>query len=78
MLATLTAKGQVTLPKSKRTSLNLQAGDRLDSVMLDNGTLQVVPLKQSPKALKGIIPKPDKAVSIEEMQGAIIDGAADK
>lgn len=39
--------------------------------MLDNGVLQVVPLKQSPRKLKGIVPKPDKAVSIEEMNEAI-------
>jgi AbrB family looped-hinge helix DNA binding protein len=78
MLTTLTAKGQVTLPKSLRTRLNLQAGDRLDFVILENGIIQVVPLKQSPKTLKGIIPKPEKAVSIEEMNRAIIDGASDR
>ena len=77
MVATLTAKGQITLPKSFRTKLDLHSGDKVDFVMLDNGVLQVVPLKQSPRKLKGIVPKPDKPVTVEEMNQAIADGAAD-
>ena len=76
MLATLTAKGQVTLPKAFRTLLDLQAGDKIDFVMLENGVLQAVPLKQSPKKLKGIISKPSNPVSIEEMNNTIGDGAS--
>ena len=71
MLATLTAKGQVTLPKVFRNQLGLNAGDKIDFVMLDNGVIQIVPLKQSSRKLKGIIPKPSEAVSIEEMNEAI-------
>ena len=78
MLATLTAKGQITLPKSFRIKLGLHAGDKMDFVMLDNGVLQMVPLKQSPQKLKGIVPKPAKPVSIEEMNKAISDGVLDK
>ena len=77
MIATLTAKGQITLPKIFRTKLNLHSGDKMDFVMLDNGVLQVVPLKQSPKKLKGIVPRAAKSVTIEEMNQAIADGAAD-
>ena len=77
MLATLTAKGQITLPKVFRTKLDLHAGDKMDFVMLDNGVLQVVPLKQSPRKLKGIVPKPAKPVTIEEMNQAIGDEAAE-
>ena len=78
MLATLTAKGQVTLPKAFRQELNLNAGDKIDFVMLDNGVIQIVPLKQPSRKLKGIIPKPKKAVSIEEMNEAIASGASKK
>ena len=78
MLATLTAKGQVTLPKAFRQELNLNAGDKIDFVMLDNGVIQIVPLKQPSSKLKGIIPKPKKAVSIEEMNEAIASGASKK
>ena len=78
MLATLTAKGQITLPKAFRQELNLKAGDKIDFVMLDNGVIQIVPLKQPSSKLKGIIPKPKKAVSIEEMNEAIASGASKK
>ena len=78
MLATLTAKGQVTVPKSFRDRLDLHAGDKVDFVMLDDGVLQVVPLKQSPRKLKGIVPKPYPPVSIEEMNQAVANGAADQ
>ncbi|MBT3375812.1 MAG: AbrB/MazE/SpoVT family DNA-binding domain-containing protein [Lentisphaerae bacterium] len=75
MIATLTSKGQVTLPKSVRDKLELQAGDRLDFVVTDDGLLEVVPLKQPASKLRGILPKPSKSVTIEEMNMAIEKGA---
>jgi antitoxin PrlF len=77
MIATLTAKGQVTLPKCFRDRLELQPGDKLDFVLLDNGVLEVVPLKQPASKLRGLIPKPVKAVSIEDMNESIAQGAAE-
>lgn len=76
MIATLTSKGQLTLPKAIREQLDLSPGDRLDFVLLDNGVLEVVPLKQPAAKLRGILPKPDRAVSIEEMNAAIAEAAA--
>lgn len=40
-LATLTSKGQVTVPKSVRDALGLQQGDQL-SWELENGSVRVV------------------------------------
>ncbi len=76
MVATLTSKGQLTLPKAIRDQLDLSPGDRLDFVLLDGGVLEVVPLKQPAAKLRGILPKPDRSVSIEEMNAAIAEGAA--
>lgn len=78
MIATLTAKGQLTLPKSIRLHLKLNAGDKIDFVLLDNGVIQAVPLKQSPQKLKGIVKCPNKTVTIEEMNEAIARGANKK
>jgi AbrB family looped-hinge helix DNA binding protein len=78
MIATLTSKGQLTLPKPVRDVLSLQAGDRLDFIIRDDGTLEVVPLKQPATKLRGLLPKPNKAVSIEEMNAAIAKGATDE
>jgi antitoxin PrlF len=53
--ATITSKGQVTLPKVVRTSLGVTAGDRLDFVRLDDGNYAIVPASHSIRALKGIL-----------------------
>ena len=71
MEATLTSKGQVTIPKAVRDALHLRSGDRLDFVLEADGTVRVLPVKGSVKALKGILPKPARAVSLEEMEQAI-------
>ncbi|MHC4885105.1 MAG: AbrB/MazE/SpoVT family DNA-binding domain-containing protein [Planctomycetota bacterium] len=71
MIAALTSKGQVTLPKAMRDQLELRAGDRLDFILRADGILEVIPLKQPVTKLKGILPKPKKAVSIDEMNQAI-------
>lgn len=76
MIATLTSKGQLTLPKTVRTQLDLHPGDKLDFVIRENGTVEVVPLKQPATKLRGILPKPTRAVSIDQMNAAIAKGAA--
>lgn len=68
--ATLTSKGQVTLPKEVRDRLGLRAGDRIEFVETDRGFV-VVPVTQDIRAIKGIVPKPRKAVTVEEMNRAI-------
>jgi AbrB family looped-hinge helix DNA binding protein len=76
MIATLTSKGQLTLPKFLRTELDLHAGDRLDFVLRDGGVLEVVPMKQPVSRLRGMLPKPAKPVTIDEMNEGIAKGAA--
>jgi len=44
--ATVTAKGQVTLPAGIRERLGLKAGDRLDFHLTDSGELSVVATKR--------------------------------
>lgn len=75
MIATLTVKGQLTLPKPVRERLDLHAGDKLDFIIKDDGLLEVVPLKQPPSRLRGMLPKPPKAVSIAQMNKAIVNNA---
>ena len=73
--ATLTSKGQLTLPKDVRVALGVGPGDRLDFVRMEDGNFAVLPATQSVKTLKGIIPKPKKAISLEEMDKAIARGS---
>jgi antitoxin PrlF len=65
--ATLTSKGQITLPKQVRDALGLEAGDRVDFVSSSDGRYSLVPIKSSITSLKGCVPKPKKPVSVESM-----------
>lgn len=73
--ATLSSKGQVTLPREVRAALGVSAGDRLDFIRLEDGNYAIVPASHSIRALKGLLPRPARAVSIEEMEAAIEAGA---
>lgn len=72
--ATITSKGQTTIPKDVRDRLNLKAGDRLDFVFDEDGTLRVVPLNVSLDDLKSILPSPQRKLSDEELNDAIASG----
>ena len=69
--ATISSKGQVTLPRAVRADLGVSAGDRLDFVRLDDGNYAIVPASRSIRALKGVIVRPERSVSLEEMEAAI-------
>lgn len=76
MHTTVTSKGQVTLPKALRDKLHLSAGDRIEFVIDDDGARMVVK-RTSVTRLKGLLPPPDHAVSLEEMERAIQAGVRD-
>ena len=69
--ATLTSKGQITIPKSVRDALNLQPGDRVEFLVDDAGHVTVVPVTHDIKSLKGMLPKPARPVTVEEMNRVI-------
>lgn len=71
MLATLTSKGQVTIPKAAREALHLNPGDRIEFVFTDDGRLFLLPVTRPVQSLKGMLPKPNKPVSLEAMEDAI-------
>jgi antitoxin PrlF len=54
MESTLTAKGQVTIPKPIRDHLNLSPGDRIKFFLHLDGTVVILP-KLPSSALKGIL-----------------------
>lgn len=54
MLATMTSKGQVTIPKEIRDRLNLHANDRVDFIY-EEGRALLVPVKTL-KDLRGAVP----------------------
>jgi antitoxin PrlF len=69
--ATLTSKCQLTLPKDVRTALGVGPGDRVDFVRMEDGNFAVMPATLPVKRLKGLIPRPKKPVTLEQMDEAI-------
>jgi antitoxin PrlF len=80
--ATVTSKGQITIPIEVRKAFNLKAGDRLDFFQTKFGDYFVQPNTGSIMDMEGILKKlgyvPDGfTVSIEEMNEAVLDHAAE-
>ena len=76
--ATITSKGQVTIPISVRSALGLESGDRLEFVEVEQGRFEIVPASSSVRSLKGRISMPQKPVSIEDMNRVIAERAMGK
>jgi AbrB family looped-hinge helix DNA binding protein len=76
--ATVTSKGQITIPVEVRSELGVSAGDRVEFIELGKGRYAIVPATRSIKELKGIFKgRRRKPVSIEEMDAAIAERAAE-
>ena len=70
--ATLTTKGQVTIPKAVRDHLKLETGARLDFVIEDDGTVVVKPVTRHVRELAGLLYRPGRRrVNVREMDKAI-------
>ncbi len=69
--ATVTSKGQITIPKEIRVKLNLHSGDKVNFILDESGVVRLVPLTRDVKSLKGIVPKPEKPVSVDDMKNTV-------
>jgi antitoxin PrlF len=80
MIATLTSKAQITLPKGIRELLALKPGDKVDFTPEPDGRITVTKATRTSQtsfaALRGMLPQPARAYSIEEMNQAVQDSAA--
>ena len=73
--ATVTSKGQITIPAMVRSAMNVSAGDKLEFIEIGDGRFELVAVTRDVKTLKGLF-KSDKTVSIEDMNQAISDSAS--
>lgn len=74
MQATMTSKGQVTVPKPVREKLLLRPGDKIDFRLEEDG-VRLIPVTASVTQLKGMVPKPASPVSLAAMDEAIASAA---
>ncbi|HKB10353.1 MAG TPA: AbrB/MazE/SpoVT family DNA-binding domain-containing protein [Vicinamibacterales bacterium] len=70
--ATLTSKGQVTIPREVREHLGVDTGDRLSFVVQDDGSVVVRPVTRHVRELGGLLFRAGRrSVSVAEMDEGI-------
>jgi AbrB family looped-hinge helix DNA binding protein len=76
--AALTSKGQVTIPKEVREQLGLHTGQKVRFKVEDNSRATMEKAGHSILDFVGILPKPKRAATLEEMDEAIARGAVER
>lgn len=74
--ALLTSKGQITIPAAVRASLGLVNGSRVEFVECANGESSIVAATKPVQALKGLLGKQKKLITIADMNQAIAAAGA--
>ena len=75
--ATMTSKGQLTVPAEVRARLGLHAGSRVSFVETADGTYELRVERGSVRDLAGLFPWTGPPKTLEEMDDAIAAGAAE-
>lgn len=60
-----------------RRNLGLESGSRVDFVLTDAGTYELVPATGTVRSLRGCVARPARPVTIEEMDEAIAEAATE-
>jgi len=76
--STITSNGQVTIPKAVRERLGLRAGGKLRFTLEDGNRAVVTPAGHRLSDLFGILGKPPRSVTLEEMDEAIGQAAVER
>ena len=70
-VATLTSKGQITIPAAVRQALGVDTGDRVEFVEIAPGRFEFIAANRPVTALKGMFGRRGTPVSIARMNEAI-------
>ena len=76
--ATITSKGQITIPKEVRDALGVAAGDRVEFVAEEKGVYKVVAATRDVSHLKGLVARPAKPVSVAATNRAVARAGSGK
>lgn len=76
--ATVTDKGQVTIPAEVRKRLRLRAGQKIRFTPENDNRATITPVQTRLSDLAGLLGKPKRSVTLEEMDEAIRQGAVDR
>jgi AbrB family looped-hinge helix DNA binding protein len=76
--ATVTSKGQITIPKEVREALGLETGHRVAFQLKEDGVVEMRSENLDLMSLCGILKPKVKGVTLEDMEKAIRNGATGK
>ena len=76
--AILSSKGQITIPLAVRRKLGVTTGDRVEFMEVAEGQFALVPAVADVRTLRGIVPKPRRPVSVDEMRRIVARRGAGK
>lgn len=74
--ATMTSKGQVTIPKEVREALHLETGHRITFEVREDGIVEMRPENVDLMSLCGIFKPGVRGVTLKDMDEAIRKGAS--
>ncbi|MFC5579602.1 AbrB/MazE/SpoVT family DNA-binding domain-containing protein [Rhodanobacter terrae] len=74
--ASVTSKGQITIPAAVRDAMHVRTGDRVEFVEIAPGRYEFIAATRPVTALKGMFGKAAKPVSIEQMNAMIAAAGA--
>jgi antitoxin PrlF len=78
VLATVTSKGQVTIPVAVRKKLRLKSGSKVDFIENKAGETVLKPRQGDIRRLRGFIKYDGPPVSVEEMNEAVAKAAVER
>lgn len=73
----MTSKGQLTVPAEVRRDLGLRTGSKVEFVKVAPGVYEMIPKTRSIRDLRGVVRWDGPPVTLEEMDAAIAEGAAE-
>ncbi len=77
-IATMTTKGQITVPKEIRDALRLKPGDRVDFVLGKDGSATLRPATRSIMDLCGILKYDGPPITVEQMNEGVAKAVAER
>lgn len=76
--ATVTSKGQITIPIDVRRRLRLETGSRVEFVETTAGSFELIPATRSIRELRGVVRVAGPARSIEEMDERVAEAVDER
>ena len=77
-VSTITSKGQTTIPIDIQKQLNVKPGDKIQYFIEPDGKVSLLPKSLSISDVAGILSKPKRAKTLEEMDQGIAKATAER